>query len=133
MKTSFEIKATFSVSPSTLYEAWLDSEQHTAMTGGGAECSPVPGGPFTAWDGYINGTNVSLKEHEEIVQKWRTVEFSADAEDSDLILRIQAADGGCELTLIHNNIPEGQPDYEQGWIDNYFTPMRSYFESTTNA
>jgi hypothetical protein len=34
---------------------------------------------------------------------------------------------GCELTLIHTNIPEAQTQYKQGWIDNYFTPMKNYF------
>jgi hypothetical protein len=32
------------------------------------------------------------------------------------------------LTLIHNNIPKGQSDYEQGWINHYFEPMKTYFK-----
>jgi hypothetical protein len=72
MKESFEIKATFKVKPSKIYEAWLDSTQHSNMTGGEAVCSPNIGDSFTAWDGYIEGKNIDLKPNTEIVQCWRT-------------------------------------------------------------
>ena len=34
MKESFEIKETFNAKPSEIYEKWLNSEKHFAMTGG---------------------------------------------------------------------------------------------------
>lgn len=67
-----------------------------------------------------------------IVQSWRTAEFTEEDEDSRLELRLSDIPGGCELELIHSGIPEGQPDYKQGWIDNYFEPMRAYFEDEEN-
>jgi len=128
MKISFELKATFPVSQEKLYNAWLHGEEHSNMTGGDATGNAVVGGKFTAWDGYIWGINKKLTPHSEIVQSWRTTEFKETDEDSLLTLHFKEGPGGCELTLHHNNIPEGQPNYEQGWQEHYFTPMQEYFK-----
>ncbi len=127
MKESIELTATFKASPAAIYAAWLDSKAHSEMTGGTAICSDQIGGEFTAWDGYITGTNKSLKPNEEIIQSWRTSEFQPADEDSELTIRLAAVAGGTELTLIHRHIPEGQTQYKQGWINHYFTPMKAYF------
>jgi activator of HSP90 ATPase len=127
MATRFEIGQQFSVSAKQLYEAWLDSETHSDMTGGEAVCSSEVGATFTAWDGYISGSNVSLNTEKEIVQKWRTSEFDASDDDSLLTLKFEDNQNGCMLSLIHEQIPDGQPDYKQGWEDHYFSPMRNYF------
>lgn len=127
MATRFEIQQQFSTSSSKLYDGWLDSKTHSAMTGGEAVCSTEVNGAFSAWDGYISGTNVSLQPGKEIVQKWRTSEFNSDDADSLLTLKFEDNEGGCLLTLIHEEIPDGQPDYKQGWEDHYFSPMRDYF------
>jgi activator of HSP90 ATPase len=127
MAEILELKVTFNVKPSVIYEAWLNSKEHSNMTGGEAECNHQIGGTFFAWDQYISGTNKSLKINEEIIQSWRTAEFKDTDEDSELIIRLKEVREGCELTLIHTNIPEGQTQYKQGWIDNYFIPMKNYF------
>lgn len=129
MKESVEITETLSASASEVYNAWLDSEKHSDMTGGEANCSDEVGGTFTAWDEYISGTNTSLVQNKEIIQSWRTVEFEESDEDSELIIRLKDIDGGCELTLIHNNIPEGQSQYKEGWLENYLEPMKIYFDN----
>lgn len=130
MKREFELIAIFPVVPEALYNAWLDSKMHSAMTGGEANCSDEEGAEFSAWDGYITGQNISLTPYEEIVQTWRTTEFKTDDEDSVLSLLFRGIDHGkTELTLIHQNIPEGQTsDYEKGWREHYFEPMTKYFK-----
>ena len=127
MKTSFRLQEKFKVSPGILFHAWLDSKIHSEMTGGTAVCSKLINGKFTAWDEYILGENVFLKPNSEIIQSWRTIEFKDSDEDSELILQISESENGSVLTLIHNNIPEGQSDYQKGWIDHYFIPMKEYF------
>ena len=127
MSVSCEIKQQFPVSASMLYSAWLNSEEHAKMTGGEAEVSNSEGGEFSVWDGYITGKNVSLLADSEIVQTWRSTEFKDSDADSELVIRFKDNDKGCELTLIHTNIPDGQPDYEKGWQDHYFVPMKEYF------
>ena len=128
MKESFTLKGTFPASPEQIYQTWLNSESHAAMTSGGADISDRLGASFSARNGYIGGQNLELTPPHEIVQSWRTVEFSVEDEDSKLIIRLKAIEEGTELPLIHENIPSGQTQYKQGWGDNYFIPMQSYFE-----
>ena len=118
----------FKVKSDIIYRAWLDSDSHTDMTGGEAECTSDEGDSFTAWDGYIFGKNISLTPHSEIIQSWRTSEFADSDPDSKLTIQLKDTITGCELTLIHENIPEGQSNYEKGWIDHYFGPMKEYFD-----
>lgn len=125
--TSFEISENFPVSSIELYNYWLNSDHHSAMTGGEAICNSTEGASLTAWDGYISGTNKKLIEGKEIVQSWRTAEFKDSDHDSLLVLRFTDTDEGCKLTLIHTNIPGNQPDYKQGWVEYYFEPMLEYF------
>lgn len=122
-----EMSQYFPVSASKLYAAWLNSEEHARMTGGEAEVSDLEGGSFSVWDGYITGKNISLSPNSEIIQTWRSAEFKDSDSDSELTLQFKTVNNGCELTLIHANIPDGQPDYEKGWEEHYFAPMRRYF------
>ena len=127
MKEKLEVKETFNATPSEIYAAWLDSEMHGKMTGGEAVCSHKTGGNFFAWDGYISGENLSLVENRQIIQSWRTSEFDENDEDSLLNVKLNKIEGGTEVIITHSNIPEGQTQYEQGWVDNYFIPMKAYF------
>ena len=128
MKESFVLKETFEAEPSIIYNAWLDSDLHRKMTGGEAHCSKVVGDSHAAWDEYIMGKNVGLIENQKIVQTWRTTEFEEKDEDSILTIElVEISEGKTELTLTHTNIPIGQTQYEQGWIENYFNPMKCFF------
>lgn len=129
MKESLKLKEIFSANPSKIYEAWLDSDLHTKMTGGLALCSKNIGDSFTTWDGYIEGKNIELEINKKIIQSWRTSEFDKNDEDSRLTIRLNELKNGTELIIEHSNIPEGQTQYKQGWKDNYLTPMKNYFES----
>ncbi len=119
----------FPVESKLIYEAWLDSQKHTEMTGSKAEIDAVVGGEFYAWDGYISGTTLELRQNQRIVQAWRTSEFPADVLDSKVEIRLTDVKDQCHLTLIHTNIPEGQTQmYKDGWEEFYFKPMKKYFK-----
>jgi activator of HSP90 ATPase len=127
MAIEFEVSGVINASQKELYEAWLNSEKHTAMTGGEALVSDVEGESFEAWDGYIEGMNVELQPHSRILQKWRTSEFSESEDDSMLEITF-APEGAFTLVSIHHyNLPEHGWQYKQGWVDNYFNPMQDYF------
>ena len=114
--------------PERVYSAWLDPHEHAKMTGGVA--TDEGDGRFSAWDGYITGRTVSSVPHSKVVQAWRTTEFPPEAPDSVVTIHFDAAEGGTKVTLVHENIPEGQGDaYEQGWDEHYFAPMKAYFGS----
>jgi len=128
MKNSFTLTITLSASPQEIYDAWLSSDGHTAMTGSAAKIEPEVGGAFTAWDGYISGKILELESPRRIVQAWRTSEFPEGASDSRIEILLEAAKGGTKLTPTHTDMPEGTADsYRQGWEDFYFKPMKEHF------
>jgi uncharacterized protein YndB with AHSA1/START domain len=122
------------VSPERLYAAWLDSREHSRMTGGEATIDPVIGGRHAAWNGYVTGVTLELEHGRRIVQTWRAEKFPADALDSRLELLFEPEGDGTRLTVIHTEIPAGMgAGYERGWEEQYFAPMRKYFAPRTAA
>jgi uncharacterized protein YndB with AHSA1/START domain len=128
VEIKFRISELFPATPEVLYKAWLNPDIHTDMTGGKAEVSDQVGEDFTAWDGYISGKNLELQPPLRILQSWRTTEFSAS--DPDSILEITFIPEGKETRIIirHSDLPEHGMQYQQGWVDAYFTPMKEYFQ-----
>ncbi len=123
----FTLKTKIKATAEEIYKAWLNSEGHTKMTGGEAIVSDKVGDGFTAWDGYIEGQNISLKPNSRIVQSWRTSQFEAGEADSQIEVLLNEVDGETELTLIHSNVPESGDHYKKGWEEHYFQPMKAYF------
>lgn len=119
----------FQTSPQQLYRDWLNSEAHSAFTGGDATASEKVGAPYSAWNEYIEGINVELEPSKRIYQSWRSAEFTDKEEDSFVEVRLSpAANGETLLTLTHSNIPAGQgKKYKEGWIEHYFEPMEDYY------
>jgi activator of HSP90 ATPase len=129
MKNRFTISEILPAKPAEIYEAWLSSEGHTAMTGSPAKVDGKVGGEFSAWDGYIFGKTLELMSDQRIVQTWRTSEFPDDAPDSHLEVLLEEVAEGTKITLSHSNMPGAQADsYRQGWEDFYFKPMKEYFK-----
>ena len=126
----FTITDFFNAPPEEIYRTWLDSKGHSEMTGGEAYITHKTGEKFTAWDGYISGRNLELEPDKKIVQSWRSSEFDFEEEDSLLEIRLEKENGGTRLSLKHSNLSEEGIKYKQGWIDNYFTPMKKYFEKS---
>jgi uncharacterized protein YndB with AHSA1/START domain len=128
MSEHIELHAHFPIKPETLFDALLDSSQHSAMTGADAQISDQTGAPFSASDGYIRGVNLELERPRRIVQAWRTSDFRDQDADSrvEWLLR-PAKDGGTDLCLRHTGLPDGTHlEYQQGWMEYYFTPMQEY-------
>ncbi len=127
MPYEFTVSDRLPAPPDAVYDAWMSSEGHAAMTGADARIDARAGGAFEAWDGYITGTTLALEPGRRIVQSWRTTEFADGDADSRIEVLLEAADDGTLITLHHTEIPDGQSGYEQGWRDSYFEPMRAYF------
>jgi activator of HSP90 ATPase len=116
--------------PARVFEAWLSAEGHSAMTGSPATFDEPAKGDFSAWDGYITGHTIEAAKGSRILQSWRTTDFSEADEDSRLEILLEAHGKGTKLTLKHSRLPAGSSaDYEKGWLDFYFEPMKSYFSS----
>ena len=68
MSIEFEVSDVIPAPAEVIYEAWLDSEGHTLMTGGRAVVSDTVGGTFEAWDAYIQGKHLDLDCPRRILQ-----------------------------------------------------------------
>jgi activator of HSP90 ATPase len=127
MVIDFEVSETIPAAQAAIYDAWLDSEGHSKMTGGGANVSNKVGESFDAWDGYIKGVNLELESPKRILQRWRTAEFDENDEDSLLEILLESEGEATRVAIRHSNLPEHGMQYRQGWIDAYFVPMKEYF------
>ena len=117
----------FSVNPTEVYEAYLDSRRHSRFTGQSAKMSRKEGGRFTAGDDYISGTNVELVPGKRIVQAWRASEWP-DGVYSVLRLELKPKGKGTRMVVDHVGIPDKFRDgVDQGWYEFYWNPMKTYF------
>jgi uncharacterized protein YndB with AHSA1/START domain len=128
MAYSFEVAGQVSAPPPEVFDAWMSSEGHSAMTGGEAHVDPHVGGRYDAWNDYIHGVTVTLEPPHRVVQTWRSANFAADDEDSQIEVTFAANEAGTIVTVRHSNVPDGDLGYENGgWQQSYFTPMQAYF------
>ena len=128
MPYTYTLTTTLPASAAEIYQAWLDSQAHSEMTGGEARQSDQVGAAVSAWDDYITGRNLELVPGERIVQSWRTTQFTDEHEDSVIVVTLDEVEDGTLLTLVHRNVPEEQTGYERGgWQEHYFEPMKEYF------
>lgn len=129
MHDALRISEKFFVHPDILWNAWMDSREHSDFTESEAEIDPRPGGLFTAAKGYVNGKTLELDPGQKIIQSWRTKDFQESDSDSILELTFTEIPEGCLLNLYHYNLPsETAEEYTRGWEEYYFKPMRRYFQ-----
>jgi len=121
-------KVIIPASPEEVYDAFMDAKKHSAFTGAKATSDAKVGGEFSAWDGYITGKNLELKKGKHILQEWTTTEWPEGYPPSKLELTFTKVKGDTEITMVHHDVPEEQmEEYKQGWIDNYWEPLKDYF------
>ena len=128
MSIEFVVSELIPASPEIIYFAWLDSGEHTKMTGSPARASNKVGEQFSAWDGYIQGKNLELVSSNRIIQTWRTTEFDESDPDSHLEITFEAMENFTRVTIQHSNLPSHGMQYQQGWIEAYFIPMMEHFK-----
>ena len=130
MAYDFRVSCTLPAATETIYDAWLDSARHAAMTGSAAKAGARVGDAHSSWDGYITGETLEFVPGRRIVQSWRTTEFADSDPDSTVVVELEPTrtGTGTRLTLTHRGAPEGQTGYEiGGWRNFYFAPMKAYF------
>jgi activator of HSP90 ATPase len=132
MSTTIRQTVTFDAPPHAVFEALLDSKKHAAFTGSRASLSRKVGGRISAWDGYIEGKNLRIIKDKVIVQSWRTTDFRESEADSQITFRFSKKGTGTRLLFVHTKVPDRlAEEFRQGWIDNYWVPLKAYLESPT--
>jgi len=121
----------FNASPHDVYEALMDSKKHAAFSGGKASMSRAVDGKISAYDGYIAGKNIELVPDRKIVQDWRAVDWPENY-FSRVMFEFTPVSEGTRLEFTHSDVPEGtEEEFTQGWIDNYWEPMKEYLKKFT--
>jgi activator of HSP90 ATPase len=118
-------------SPHDLYQAILDPKLHSKFTNSKASGSMKVGGKFTAYGGYISGTNISLEKDKKIVQKWTSADFpKGHYTQVTFEFKAEGKTAGkvTNLTFTQYNVPEeNYEEIKQGWIDFYWKPLKEMF------
>jgi len=128
--SSITQSVTVKAGPDQVFDAYMDSKKHAAVTGSPAKMSSAVGGNFTAWEGYIHGKNLKLVKGKRILQEWSTTEWPKGYPPSLLEITLTKTKGGTRLKMVHSKVPaEQRDDYAQGWRDYYWKPLKAYFES----
>jgi len=117
----------FKASPTRIYEALMDSEQHADFTANGAaDISREPGGTFTCHGGAISGRNIELVPGKRIVQAWRVANWD-EGIYSIVKFELKDYDGGTRIVLDHAGFPDGDAEHlGEGWHARYWEPLRKY-------
>ena len=125
MKTkTIRQSATFKTTPHEVYEALMDSRKHARFTGAKASITRKVGGKFTAYDGYIEGINLSLAPDKKIVQSWRGSDWP-EGHYSRATFSLKKVKNGTHLTFTQSGVPnQYYNDIKQGWHDYYWKPMK---------
>ncbi len=66
MTYGYVLSAHIPALPQVVFDTWMSSEGHSAMTGGDAVVDPSIGGAFTAWDGYIWGETLEIEPGQRV-------------------------------------------------------------------
>ncbi|KAF0236098.1 MAG: Activator of Hsp90 ATPase 1 family [Prolixibacteraceae bacterium] len=111
--------------PKDVYNALTNKSMLEIWTGETAEMEPVPGSPFSLWDGSITGINLEFEENKKIVQQWFFDEVNSD---SIVTMKLHPHKKGTSLELIHTNIPdEAYANISDGWDEDYFGALNELF------
>lgn len=116
--------------PKDLYDLYMDSKKHTAVTGAPAKMSTKEGGKYSAHGNYISGENLKLVRDRLIVQTWRAENWGPLQADSTFILFLEPNGKDTILHMIHAGVPEKEKeDLDQGWKEHYWKPMKKHLSA----
>jgi activator of HSP90 ATPase len=127
MRTIIKQSIVLPASAEELYVMYLDPTRHAAITGAPVSISAESGSPFSAFEGRLGGSMLSVIPPRLVVQSWRSLHFNAGDPDSTLILAFVPEGRDGRIDLVHIDVPE--QDYQgvtQGWETHYWEPWRRY-------
>ncbi len=134
MPNTIRQTVTFRTSPQTLFDTYLDSRRHAAVTGTRVKISRKAGHAFSAFNGMLRGRNLLIVPKRLIVQAWRAKSWKASDPDSVLILAFERVRGGARLELTHVNVPQHDlRGVTEGWRKYYWKPWKAYLKKTARG
>ena len=122
-------EVTFAATPTEVYDAMVDSKQHSQFTGAPADIDPRPGGKFSLYNWQLTGTIVELQPDQRLVQEWRAENWPA-GHSSQLTFTLSPLAGGrqTQLSMVQAGVPaERFDEINRGWRDYYWIKMATHF------
>lgn len=111
--------------PRELFNTFLDSRKHTALTGAPAKIGKRVGAAFTAFAGQVSGRTLLIVPGRLIVQSWRSKGWKASDSDSILMLEFSKTKGGGRIDLVHVGVPQhDRGGVTVGWKKYYWVPWK---------
>jgi activator of HSP90 ATPase len=112
-----------------IYDVLLNSLKHSEVTGDTAEIDARVDGQFSSFSGYAVGKITKLESNKLIEQTWRASDWPQN-HFSTIAFELSDVEGGAQIHFTQTHLPKGtMKEFEQGWIDNYWEPLKSYFAS----
>lgn len=109
-----------------VWDALVNAETIEKWGAGPAKMQSTEMSEFSLWGGDIHGKNLKVVKNKKLVQEWSHGE---DEESSKVEFELSEKGGKTTVKLAHTNLPEGQEkDYEDGWKDHYFGPLKKLVE-----
>ena len=131
MKTkTIEHKVHIQAAVKAVYDALINSKQHSKFTGEHAKIGPKPGTAFTCYGGYIKGFTLELQPGKRIVQAWRSKRWP---EGHFSIVTFALSSGGkhqTELNFTQIGVPaDDYAEKNKGWRTHYWEPLKKFLEA----
>jgi len=120
----------FKATPAAVYQALMDAEKHSDFTASEVVIVNQEGTIFSAYDGYIEGKNITLIEGKKIVQLWQALEPDWPEDHvSEVTFEFEPHPQGTLMKFTHKDVPEKMlKSIEQGWKDHYWVLLQEWFE-----
>jgi activator of HSP90 ATPase len=130
MTRPIQQSVTVNAAPRELFNTFLDSKKHTALTGAPAKIGKKAGAAFTAFGGQLSGRTLLVVPGRLIVQSWRSKGWKASEPDSILILEFSQTKGGGRIDMIHVGVPQhDRTGVANGWKKYYWAPWQKRLTS----
>jgi activator of HSP90 ATPase len=130
MTRPIQQSVTLSTVPRELFNTFLDSKKHTALTGAPAKIGKKAGAAFTAFGGRLSGRTLLVVPGRLIVQSLRSSGWKASDPDSILVLEFSKTKSGGRIDLVHVGVPQhDRKGVTSGWKKYYWIPWRKRLAS----
>lgn len=121
-------EAILPATPEQVYDALMDSDQHSAFTGAPAEIDARVGGQFKCYGEHLSGVTVELVPGKRIVQAWRGDAW-AEGDWSVVIFEFAEQGGKTRISFRQYGVPDDHfESINEGWQAYYWDKMEQYFQ-----
>ena len=116
-----------STAPQKVMQLLTDAVLIRKWSGSEAILENKEGGAFMMFDGWATGTVLKTGEN-ELAYTWKTTDWPAETEQTEVRYFLKKHDGGTKVTVTHTGFPneDEMKSHRNGWTDYFFDPLEDY-------